>query len=57
MLRTVVAAAKVDGRVSAFIEPIALYMTKDLYEEKTASGRCLPCRELLGGHRYRPHLG
>ena len=34
MLRTVVAAAKIDGRVSAFIEPIALYMTKDLYEEK-----------------------
>jgi 2-oxoisovalerate dehydrogenase E1 component len=34
MLRTVVAAAKVDGRVSAFIEPIALYMTKDLHEEK-----------------------
>jgi 2-oxoisovalerate dehydrogenase E1 component len=34
MLRTVTAAAKVDGRVSAFIEPIALYMTKDLYEEK-----------------------
>ena len=34
MLRTVTAAAKVDGRVSAFIEPIALYMTKDLHEEK-----------------------
>jgi 2-oxoisovalerate dehydrogenase E1 component len=24
--------AKVDGRVSIFLEPIALYMTKDLYE-------------------------
>src|SRR5690606_39805248 len=24
--------AKVDGRVCAFLEPIALYMTKDLYE-------------------------
>ena len=34
MLRTLVAAAKVDGRVSAFIEPIALYMTKDLHDEK-----------------------
>jgi 2-oxoisovalerate dehydrogenase E1 component len=34
MLRTVTAAAKVDGRVSVFIEPIALYMTKDLHEEK-----------------------
>ncbi|HQY36771.1 MAG TPA: thiamine pyrophosphate-dependent enzyme [Pseudomonadota bacterium] len=32
MLRTLVALAKVDGRVSAFLEPIALYMTKDLYE-------------------------
>ncbi|MGB0639631.1 MAG: thiamine pyrophosphate-dependent enzyme [Myxococcota bacterium] len=34
MLRTCIAAAQVDGRVSAFIEPIALYMTKDLYEDK-----------------------
>jgi 2-oxoisovalerate dehydrogenase E1 component len=34
MMRTVVASAKVDGRVSAFIEPIALYMTKDLHEDK-----------------------
>ncbi len=34
MLRTCIAAAEVDGRVSAFIEPIALYMTKDLYAEK-----------------------
>lgn len=32
MLRTMMALAKVDGRVSAFLEPIALYMTKDLYE-------------------------
>jgi 2-oxoisovalerate dehydrogenase E1 component len=32
MLRTLAAAAKVDGRVCAFLEPIALYMTKDLYE-------------------------
>jgi 2-oxoisovalerate dehydrogenase E1 component len=34
MLRTVTAAAKMDGRVCTFIEPIALYMTKDLHEEK-----------------------
>jgi 2-oxoisovalerate dehydrogenase E1 component len=34
MLRTLAAAAKVDGRVSAFLEPIALYMTKDLHEPK-----------------------
>jgi len=34
MMRTCMAMAKVDGRVVAFIEPIALYMTKDLHEEK-----------------------
>ncbi len=32
MLRTLVALAKVDGRVCALLEPIALYMTKDLHE-------------------------
>lgn len=32
MLRTCAALAKIDGRVVAFLEPIALYMTKDLYE-------------------------
>jgi 2-oxoisovalerate dehydrogenase E1 component len=32
MLRTLMALAKADGRVCAFLEPIALYMTKDLYE-------------------------
>ncbi len=32
MLRTMAALAQVDGRVCAFIEPIALYMTKDLHE-------------------------
>jgi 2-oxoisovalerate dehydrogenase E1 component len=31
MLRTLMALAKVDGRVCAYLEPIALYMTKDLY--------------------------
>ncbi|TWT45936.1 Pyruvate dehydrogenase E1 component subunit beta [Phycisphaerae bacterium RAS1] len=31
MLRTCLALAKVDGRVVCFIEPIALYMTKDLH--------------------------
>jgi 2-oxoisovalerate dehydrogenase E1 component len=33
MLRTCVAAAHVDGRVCVFLEPIALYHTRDLYEE------------------------
>jgi 2-oxoisovalerate dehydrogenase E1 component len=32
MLRTMMALARVNGRVCAFLEPIALYMTKDLYE-------------------------
>jgi 2-oxoisovalerate dehydrogenase E1 component len=31
MLRTCMAAAKVNGRICAFLEPIALYMTKDLH--------------------------
>jgi 2-oxoisovalerate dehydrogenase E1 component len=34
MLRTCAALAKVNGRVVAFLEPIALYMTKDLHAEK-----------------------
>jgi 2-oxoisovalerate dehydrogenase E1 component len=33
MLRTCVAAAHADGTVSAFLEPIALYHTRDLYTE------------------------
>ncbi|MEM6296546.1 MAG: thiamine pyrophosphate-dependent enzyme [Myxococcota bacterium] len=33
MLRTCVAAARVDGSVSVYLEPIALYHTKDLHEE------------------------
>ena len=36
MMRTCMALAKTDGRVIAFIEPIALYMTKDLHEPKDA---------------------
>jgi 2-oxoisovalerate dehydrogenase E1 component len=32
MLRTCMAAAKINGRICAFLEPIALYMTKDLHE-------------------------
>ena len=33
MLRTCVAAAKVDGSVCVFLEPIALYHTRDLHED------------------------
>ncbi|HET9048127.1 MAG TPA: thiamine pyrophosphate-dependent enzyme [Chiayiivirga sp.] len=32
MLRTLAALAQVDGRVTVFLEPIALYMTKDLHQ-------------------------
>ncbi len=32
MLRTAAALARINGRVVAWMEPIALYMTKDLYE-------------------------
>ncbi|NIR32440.1 MAG: MFS transporter [Gammaproteobacteria bacterium] len=34
MLRTCAALARVDGRVVALLEPIALYMTKDLHEAR-----------------------
>ncbi len=34
MLRTCAALAKTQGRVVVFMEPIALYMTKDLYDVK-----------------------
>lgn len=34
LLRTCAALAKVNGRVVAFLEPIALYMTKDLHDDK-----------------------
>lgn len=34
MMRTLVALAKVDGRVAMMIEPIALFMTKDLHAPK-----------------------
>ncbi|MHC5108648.1 MAG: thiamine pyrophosphate-dependent enzyme [Planctomycetota bacterium] len=34
MMRTCMAAARVDGRVVAFIEPIALYMSKGLHDPK-----------------------
>ncbi|MFF4810761.1 thiamine pyrophosphate-dependent enzyme [Micromonospora chersina] len=33
MLRTCLAAAQVDGAVSVFLEPIALYHTRDLYSD------------------------
>ncbi len=41
MMRTCVAAARTCGSVCAFLEPIALYMTKDLHEEGDG-GWCTP---------------
>ncbi|HET7922707.1 MAG TPA: thiamine pyrophosphate-dependent enzyme, partial [Gammaproteobacteria bacterium] len=40
MLRTCAALAKVDGRVVAWLEPIALYMTKDLHTPKDGEWLC-----------------
>jgi 2-oxoisovalerate dehydrogenase E1 component len=40
MLRTCLALAKVDGRVVAFLEPIALYMARDLYEPGDGGWLC-----------------
>ena len=59
MLRTLAALAKVDGRVCAFLEPIALYMTKDLHEAGDgewqfawpAPGEAMPLGE---GRVYHP---
>ena len=36
MLRTCVAAAKVDGNVCVYLEPIALYHTRDLHQSGDA---------------------
>ncbi len=41
MLRTCAALGQVDGRVVAFLEPIALYMTKDLHQARDG-GWCFP---------------
>jgi 2-oxoisovalerate dehydrogenase E1 component len=42
MLRTCMAAAKVDGRVCLFIEPIALYPVRDLFPEDGKWSFALP---------------
>jgi 2-oxoisovalerate dehydrogenase E1 component len=48
MLRTCLAAAAVDGSVCVFLEPIALYHTRDLYEE--GDGGWLAPYPQPGGH-------
>ncbi|HET8642754.1 MAG TPA: thiamine pyrophosphate-dependent enzyme [Pseudonocardiaceae bacterium] len=48
MLRTCLAAARVEGRVCAFVEPIALYHTRDLHEPGDG--------EWLAGYRPGSHV-
>jgi 2-oxoisovalerate dehydrogenase E1 component len=48
MLRTCLAAAEVDGSVCVFLEPIALYHTRDLYED--GDGGWLAEYPVPGGH-------
>ena len=58
MLRTMTALAKIDGRVCAFLEPIALYMTKDLYEPGDGlwqAGYPSPERSLILGEERVQH--
>lgn len=60
MLRTCLALAKVNGRIVAFLEPIALYMTKDLYESGDGQWLCSypPPGETIAlgeGRVYEPH--
>jgi 2-oxoisovalerate dehydrogenase E1 component len=57
MLRTCVAAAKIDGAVAVFLEPIALYNTRDLHEEgdglyQTSYRQDGPAAELGRARRY-----
>jgi 2-oxoisovalerate dehydrogenase E1 component len=62
MLRSALAMARVDGRVVAFLEPIALYMTRDLHEPKDgewsfpypAPGEAIPLGE---GRVYHEDAG
>ena len=51
MMRTCVAAADVDGRVCAFLEPIALYHARDLHED--GDGRWLADYP-APGHTHAP---
>jgi 2-oxoisovalerate dehydrogenase E1 component len=56
MLRTCVAAAKVDGSVCVFLEPIALYHTRDLHVEGDG-GWLAPYQESSGWSATHAPLG
>ena len=67
MLRTCLAAARTDGTVCVFLEPIALYHTRDLYDAgdggwlapyRARDGRTRTCRSAAArtyGDGARPH--
>ena len=57
MLRTCVAAAKVDGSVCVFLEPIALYHTRDLHEEGDELWLAAPGTEHVPLGAAYVHLG
>ena len=56
MLRTLVAAAHVDGTVGVFVEPIARYHTADLLEPGDGLWLAAPDPHDPRAHRARPHL-
>ncbi len=55
MLRTCVAAARVDGRVCVYLEPIALYHTRDLHESGDDDWLATPADESIDIGRARIH--
>jgi 2-oxoisovalerate dehydrogenase E1 component len=56
MLRTCVAAAAVDGSVCVFLEPIALYHTRDLYEGGDGHWTAQPTEAHVPVGAARAHL-
>jgi 2-oxoisovalerate dehydrogenase E1 component len=56
MLRTCVAAAKVDGSICVFLEPIARYHTRDLHAEGDGLWSARPAAEHVPVGAARTHL-
>jgi 2-oxoisovalerate dehydrogenase E1 component len=55
MLRTCASAARTDGRVCLYLEPIALYHTRDLYESGDEGWLAAPAAEPVDIGRARIH--
>lgn len=55
MLRTCVAAARIDGRACLYLEPIALYHTRDLHESGDEGWLAAPGEEPVDIGRARTH--